>query len=59
MCLLWGAGAAGGNGSRQGLLRYLTADEAAGYLAIADLFSATLFTDLSSVQVTTQLAERA
>jgi hypothetical protein len=59
VCLLWGAGAAGGNGSRQGLLRYLTADETAGYLAIVDPFSATLFTDLSAVEVTTQLAERA
>ena len=45
MCLLWGAGAAGGNGSRQGLFRYLTADETAGYLAIMDLFSATPLTD--------------
>ena len=34
MCLLWGAGTAGGNGSRPGLFRYLNADETAGYLAI-------------------------
>ena len=59
MCLLWGAGAAGGNGSRQGLFRYLTADETVGYLVIMDLFSATLLIDLSAVEVTTQLAERA
>ena len=59
MCLLWGAGAAGGNGSRQGLFRYLTADETAGYLAIMDLFSGTLLTDLSAVEITTHLAERA
>ena len=45
--------------SRHGLFRYLTADETAGYLAIMDLFSATLLTDLSAVEVTTQLAERA
>ena len=45
--------------SRHGLFRYLTADESVGYLAIMDLFSATLLTDLSAVEVTTQLAERA
>jgi hypothetical protein len=39
--------------SRHGLFRYLTADEAAGYLAIVDLFSAILLTDLSAVEVTT------
>ena len=59
MCLLWGAGTAGGNGSRPGLFRYLNADETAGYLAIMDLFSAALLTDLSAVEVTTQLAEPA
>jgi hypothetical protein len=37
---------------------YLTADETADYLAIMDMFSATLLTDLSAVEVTTQLAER-
>ena len=47
------------NSFRHGLLRYLTADETAGYLAIMDLFSATLLTYLSAVEVTTQLAERA
>jgi hypothetical protein len=45
--------------SQHGLVRYLTADETAGYLAIMDLFSATLLTYLSAVEVTTQLAERA
>ena len=46
------------DGSRHALFRYLTADEAADYLAIMDLFSATLLTDLSAAEVTTQLAER-
>ena len=45
--------------SRHGRFRYLTVDETAGYPAITDLFSATLLTDLSAVEVTTQLAERA
>jgi uncharacterized protein (TIGR02677 family) len=45
------------DGSRHGLFRYLTADETADYLAIMDLFSATLLTDLSAAEVTTQLAE--
>ncbi len=44
--------------SRHGLFRYLTAEESADYLAIMDLFSATLLTDLSAAEVTTQLAER-
>src|SRR5271166_2591777 len=44
--------------SRHGLFRYLTADETADYLAIMDLFSATLLTDLSAAEITTQLAER-
>ena len=44
--------------SRHGLFRYLTADETADYLAIMDLFSATLLTDLSAAEVATQLAER-
>ena len=43
---------------RHGLFRYLTADETVGYLAIMDLFPAILLTDLSAVEVTTQLAER-
>jgi len=45
--------------SRHGLFRYLTPDETADYLATTDLFSATLLTDLSTVEVTTQLAEQA
>ena len=44
--------------SRHCLFRYLTADETAGYPAIMDLFSATLLTDLSALEVTTQLAGR-
>ena len=44
--------------SRHGLFRYLTAEESADYLAIMDLFSATLLTDLSAAEVTSQLAER-
>jgi uncharacterized protein (TIGR02677 family) len=44
--------------SRHGLFRYLTADECADYLAIMDLFSATLLTDLSAAEVSAQLAER-
>lgn len=46
------------DGSRHGLFRYLTAEECADYLAIMDLFSATLLTDLSATEVTAQLAER-
>ena len=38
--------------SRHGLFRYLTADESADYLAIMDLFSATLLVDLSAAEVT-------
>jgi hypothetical protein len=45
--------------SRHGLFRQLTADETVGYPAIMDLFPATLLTDLSAVEDTTQLAERA
>jgi uncharacterized protein (TIGR02677 family) len=44
--------------ARQGLFRYLTADEAADYVAIMDLFAATLLTDLSAAEVSTQLSER-
>ena len=44
--------------SRHGLFRYLTADESADYLAIMDLFSATLLTDLSAAEVASELAER-
>jgi uncharacterized protein (TIGR02677 family) len=46
------------DGSRHDLFRYLTADESADYLAIMDLFSATLLTDLSAEEVAGQLAER-
>src|SRR6266496_73834 len=45
--------------SRHGLFRYLTAEESADYLAIMDLFSATLLVDLSAAEVIVQLAERA
>ena len=44
--------------SRHDLFRYLTAEESADYLAIMDLFSATLLVDLSAAEVTAQLAER-
>ncbi|HEY2578649.1 MAG TPA: TIGR02677 family protein [Streptosporangiaceae bacterium] len=50
--------AASADRSRHGLFRYLTVDETADYLAIMDLFSATLLTDLSAAEVTAQLAER-
>ncbi len=40
--------------SRHGLFRYLTADETAGYLAIMDLFPATLLTDPSAVEARRQ-----
>jgi Protein of unknown function (DUF2397) len=43
--------------SRHGLFRYLTAEESADYLAIMDLFSATLPVDLSAAEVTAQRAE--
>jgi hypothetical protein len=43
--------------SRHGLFRYLTVEESADYLAIMDLFSATLLVDLSAAEVTAQLAE--
>jgi len=45
-------------GSRRALFRYLTVDESADYLAIMDLFSATLLVDLSAVEVPAQLADR-
>ena len=50
------AGAA--DASRRGLFQYLTVEESADYLAIMDLFSATLLTDLSATEVAAQLAER-
>jgi uncharacterized protein (TIGR02677 family) len=46
------------DGARRDLFRYLTVEESADYLAIMDLFSATLLTDLSAAEVTAQLAER-
>ncbi len=46
------------DGSRRDLFRYLTADESADYLAIMDLFSATLLTDLSASEVAAQLGDR-
>jgi uncharacterized protein (TIGR02677 family) len=46
------------DGARRDLFRYLTAEESADYLAIMDMFSATLLTDLSAGEVTGQLAER-
>jgi uncharacterized protein (TIGR02677 family) len=46
------------DGSRRDLFRYLTAEESADYLAIMDMFSATLLTDLSAGEVAGQLAER-
>jgi uncharacterized protein (TIGR02677 family) len=45
--------------SRRDLFRYLTADESADYIAIMDLFSATLLTDLSATEVSAQLGEQA
>lgn len=44
--------------TRRGLFHYLTVEESADYLAIMDLFSATLLTDLSATEVAAQLAER-
>ena len=46
------------DGSRRDLFRYLTAEESADYLAIMDMFSATLLTDLSAGEVAGQLSER-
>ena len=44
--------------ARRDLFRYLTAEESADYLAVMDMFSATLLTDLSAEEVAGQLAER-
>lgn len=49
---------AAADGARRDLFRYLTAEESADYLAIMDMFSATLLTDLSAGEVAGQLAER-
>jgi uncharacterized protein (TIGR02677 family) len=46
------------DGSRRDLFRYLTVEESADYLAIMDLFSATLLTDLSAAEVAGQLVKR-
>ena len=46
------------DGRRRDLFRYLTADESGDYLAVMDLFAATLLTDLSATEVVTQLADR-
>jgi uncharacterized protein (TIGR02677 family) len=46
------------DGTRRDLFRYLTVEESADYLAIMDLFTATLLTDLSASEVAGQLAER-
>jgi uncharacterized protein (TIGR02677 family) len=44
--------------ARRDLFRYLTAEESTDYLAVMDMFSATLLTDLSAEEVAGQLAER-
>ena len=46
------------DGARRDLFRYLTAEESVDYLAIMDMFAATLLTDLSAGEVAGQLAER-
>ena len=46
------------DGARRDLFRYLTAEESTDYLAVMDMFSATLLTDLSAEEVAAQLAER-
>ena len=49
---------ASADSARRDLFRYLTSDESADYLAIMNLFSATLLTDLSAAEVAAQLADR-
>ncbi len=49
---------AAADGSRRDLFRYLTSEESADYIAIMDLFSATLLTDLSAGELAGQLTER-
>jgi Protein of unknown function (DUF2397) len=44
--------------ARRDLFRYLTVEESTDYLAVMDMFSATLLTDLSAEEVAAQLAER-
>ena len=46
------------DGARRDLFRYLTVEDSPDYLAIMDLFAATLLTDLSAAEVTAQLADR-
>jgi uncharacterized protein (TIGR02677 family) len=46
------------DGRRRDLFRYLTAEESTDYLAVMDLFAATLLTDLSATEVAAQLADR-
>lgn len=46
------------DGPRNDLFRYLTAEEAGDYLAIMNLFTATLLADLSATEVVAQLAGR-
>ncbi len=43
---------------RRGLFRYLTGDESDDYVAIMELFTSTLLTDLSAADLAGQLAER-
>ncbi len=45
------------DGRRRDLFRYLTADESGDYLAVMDLFAATLLTDLPATEVSAQLAD--
>src|SRR5262249_45077535 len=54
----WDVGTPLADRSRHSLFRYLTADESADYVAIMDLFSATLLTDLSAADVAAELAKR-
>lgn len=46
------------DGARRDLFRYLTVEESTDYLAVMDMFSATLLTELSAEEVAGQLAER-
>jgi uncharacterized protein (TIGR02677 family) len=46
------------DGARGDLFRYLTAEETTDYLAVMDMFSATLLTDMSAEEVAGQLTER-
>jgi uncharacterized protein (TIGR02677 family) len=46
------------DGARRDLFRYLTCEESADYVAIMDLFAATLLTDLSAGELAGQLAGR-